>query len=152
MLPAANQAPSWWQRLFAWLGSAPSTQGSGGGSGVTLTRAAPVAVVLALAGVAVWFAMQGRAPQVDERIIYRGDPNVVTLLVEDPEQRTKAFEAEVKALPANVTVQPLKPSGWLLRIEDSEATRDYLATKRIEAIAVKGWITVLVVPAKESTQ
>lgn len=152
MQPAATQTPSWWQRLISWLGLAPSAQGSASGSGVALTRAVPMAVVLAIAGVGLWFAMQGRTPQVDERLIYRGDPNVVTLLVEDPEQRAKVLEAEVKALPAKVTVQALKPNGWLLRIEDSEAAHDYLATKRIEAIAVKGWITVLVLPAKEATQ
>lgn len=141
---------SWLQKLRAWL--TPGTQAHGGsiGSSRALSRVIPVAVMLALAGTAIWLTLQGRVPQVDERLIYRGDPNVVTLLVDDPEQRAKAIEAELKALPGAVKSQALKPNGWLLQVQDSNSVRDYLATQRIEGVAVNGQITLLVLPSENS--
>lgn len=140
---------SWLHKLLAWL--TPDSQAHGGSivSSRALSRVIPLAVLLALAGAAIWLTLQGRVPQVDERLIYRGDPNVVTLLVDDPEQRAKTLEAELKALPGTVKVQALKPNGWLLHVQDSNSVRDYLATQRIEGVAVNGEITLLVLPSKD---
>jgi hypothetical protein len=140
---------SWLQKLLAWLTLGSQAHGGSIGSSRALSRVIPVVVLLALAGSAIWLALQGRAPQVDERLIYRGDSNVVTLLVDDPEQRAKVLEAELKALPGAVTVQALKPTGWVLKVKDSNSVRDYLATQRIEGVAVNGQITLLVLPSKD---
>jgi hypothetical protein len=141
---------SWLQKLLSWL--SPGSQAHGGaiGSSSTLSRVIPVAILLALAGAAIWLTLQGRVPQVDERLIYRGDPNVVTLLVDDPEQRAKVLEAELKALPGAVTVHALKPTGWVVQVKDSNSVRDYLATQRIEGVVVNGQITLLVLPAENT--
>lgn len=144
-------AKSWLQKLLAWLTPSSHVHEGSIGSSRALSRVIPVAVLLALAGGVIWLAFQGRAPQVDERLIYRGDPNVVTLLVDDPEQRAKALEAELRALPGAVTVQALKPNGWVLQVKDSNSVRDYLAAQRIEAMVVNGQITLLVLPAENST-
>lgn len=141
---------SWLQKLLAWLAQGSQAHGGAIGSSRALSRVVPVAVLLALAVAAIWLAFQGRAPQVDERLIYRGNPNVVTLLVDDPEQRVKVLEAELKALPGAVTVQALKPTGWVLQVKDSNSVRDYLATQRIEGVVVNGQITLLVLPAENT--
>jgi len=91
---ASAPTKSWLQKLLAWLTPGSQAHGSSIGTSRTLSRVIPVAVLLALAGAAIWLAIQGRAPQVDERLIYRGDPNVVTLLVDDPEHRAKALETD----------------------------------------------------------
>ena len=141
---------SWLQKLITWLTHGSQAHGGSIGTGRTLSRVIPVAVLLALAGAAIWLAIQGRAPQVDERLIYRGDPNVVILLVDDPEQRAKVLEAELKALPGAVTIQALKPTGWVLQVKDSNSVRDYLATQRIEGVAVNGQITLLVLTSENT--
>jgi hypothetical protein len=146
----APQSKSWLQNLLTWvtLGSQPTRSSSG--TSRTLNRVIPVVVFMAVAGGAVWLAMQGRAPQVDERLIYRGDPNVVSLLVNDPKQRANELATGLKAIPGIVTMQALKPNGWLLRVQDSDSVRDYLATQRIDAIAVNGQITLLVLHAENA--
>lgn len=135
--------------LLALFNVGAPTHGGSRGANLTMSRVIPVALALAIAGGAVWIAMQGRAPQADERLIYRGDPNVVTLLVDNPEQRAKELEAGLKALQGAVTVQALKPNGWLVRVQDSISTRDYLAAQRIEGLAVNGQISVLVLASEK---
>lgn len=141
---------SWLQKLLTWLTTGSQAHGGEIGFSRTLSRVIPITVLLALAGAAIWLSLQGRAPQVDERLIYRGDPNVVTLLVEDPELQAKALEAELKALPGTVSVQALKPTGWVIKVKDSNAVRDYLAALRIEGVAVNGNIILLVLPSENT--
>lgn len=150
--PENAQIKTWLQQVLNWSAQNTQVHGSSSGKSRTHSRVIPVAVLMLLAGGVVWLAIQGRAPQVDERLIYRGDPNVVTLLVDDPEQRAKSLEAGLQVLPGTVTVQALKPSGWLMRIQDSNSVRDYLATQRIEAVAVNGQITLLVLPSEKKTK
>jgi hypothetical protein len=141
---------SWFEKLLAWLTLGSKAHGGTIGTASILSRVIPVTILLALAGAAIWLSIQGRVQQIDERLIYRGDPNVVTLLVDDPEQRAKALEAELKALPGAVKSQALKPKGWLLQVQDSNSVRDYLATQRIEGVVVNGQITLLVLPSENS--
>lgn len=139
------------QWLLALFNAGAPTHGSSQGANLTMSRVIPVALAMAIAGGAFWLAMQGRAPQADERLIYRGDPNVVTLLVDNPEQRAKELEVGLKALQGAVTVQALKPNGWLVRVQDSISTRDYLAAQRIEGLVVNGQISVLVLPSEKAS-
>lgn len=145
-----HQSKSWLHKLLAWFNLGSQDHGSSSGTNRTMSRVIPVALLIALAAGAVWLAIQGRAPQVDERLIYRGDPNVVTLLVDDPYQRAKTLEANLKELSRTVTVQAIKPNGWLLIVEDSNSVRDYLATQRIEGVAVNGQITLLVLSSEKT--
>lgn len=140
---------TWAQEILNWLFPDSQSHGSADGGSRTRSRVVPLVVLIALIGAALWLATQLRAPQVDERLIYRGDSNVVTLLVDDPEQRAKALENELKALPGAVKALALKPNGWLLQVQDSDSVRNYLATQRIEAVAVNGQITLLVLSSKE---
>ncbi|TXG99636.1 MAG: hypothetical protein E6R09_09970 [Rhodocyclaceae bacterium] len=140
---------TWAQEILNWLFPDTQSHSSAGGGSRTRSKVVPLAVLIALIGAALWLTTQMRAPQVDERLIYRGDPNVVTLLVDDPEQRTNVLQTALKALPGTVTVQALKPNGWLLRVQDSDSVRDYLATQRIEGVPVNGQITLLVLPSKD---
>jgi len=146
------QSKSWLQWLVALLNPGPPTHGSSRGSNLAMSRVIPAGLVIAIAGGAIWLAMQGRAPQADERLIYRGDPNVVTLLVDNPEQRAKQLEAGLKAIQGAVTVQALKPNGWLVRVKDSNSVRDYLAGQRIEGLAVSGQISVLVLRSETTNR
>lgn len=139
---------TWAHEILSWLLPGTQSHSSAGGGSRTISKVVPLAVLIALLGAALWFTTQMRAPQVDERLIYRGDPNVVTLLVDDPEQRTNVLQTALKALPGTVTVQALKPNGWLLRVQDSDSVRDYLATQRIEGVPVNGQITLLVLPSR----
>jgi hypothetical protein len=140
---------TWAHEILSWLLPGTQSHSSAGGGSRTISRVVPLAVLIALIGAALWLTTQMREPQVDERLIYRGDPNVVTLLVDDPEQRASVLETALKALPGTVTVQALKPNGWLLRVQDSDSVRDYLATQRIEGVPVNGQITLLVLPSKD---
>lgn len=141
---------TWVQEILNWLFPESQSHSSADGGSRTRRRVVPLAILIALVGGALWLATQVRAPQADERLIYRGDPNVVTLLVDDPEQRTNALGTALKALPGTVTVQELKPNGLLLRVQESDSVRDYLATQRIEAIAVNGQITLLILKTENT--
>jgi len=138
------------QKCLEWLFSSSQPHRSNSGTSRALTRALPIALATALTAGAVWLAIESKVPQVDERLIYRGDPNVVTLLVDDPEHRANELAIELKSLPTLVSVKPLKPNGWVLQVQDSTTVRDYLATQRIEGIVVNGQITLLVLPSEKN--
>lgn len=146
--PNSDTSKTLLQKFFEWLSLNSHAKGSNSGSSSALTRAVPIALAAALAAGAVWLAIQSKAPQVDERLIYRGDPNVVTLLVDDPEKRTNELATELKSLPSFVSIKSLKPNGWVLQVQDSTIVRDYLAAHRIEGVAVNGQITLLVLPSE----
>ncbi len=141
---------TWLQEILTWFSPDAQSNGSADGGSRTRSRVVPLAVLIALVGGALWFTVQIRTPQVDERLIYRGDPNVVSLLVNDPEQRANELVTGLKAIHGTVTMQALKPNGWLLQVQDSDLVRDYLATQRIEAVAVNGQVTLLVLQAENA--
>lgn len=138
------------QKCLEWLFSSSSSHGSNSASSRVLTRALPISLTVALTAGAIWLAILSKVPQGDERLIYRGDPNVVTLLVDDPEHRANELAVELKSLPTLVSVKSLKPNGWVLQVQDSTIVRDYLAAQRIEGIVVNGQITLLVLPSEKS--
>jgi hypothetical protein len=145
--PESDKDKSWVQKLFAVLFLDSHFGRIQNRSNLTFSRAIPIAILMVFIFSAVWFSIQERAPKVDEALIYRGDPNVVTLLVDDPELRAKSLEAGLKSLPSVVTVKAIKPSGWVVQVQDSASVREYLLKQRIEGVVVDGHITVLVLSA-----
>ena len=143
----SDKDKSWVQKLLAVLFLDSHFGRSQNRSNLTLSQAIPVAILMVFIFSALWFSIQERAPKVDEALIYRGDPNVVTLLVDDPELRAKSLEAGLKSLPSQVTVKAIKPSGWVVQVQDSASVREYLLKQRIEGVVVDGHITVLVLSA-----
>jgi hypothetical protein len=140
---------SWMQKLLALLYLDSLFSRNSNRPNHTLSRAIPIAILIIFILSGAWLSIQKRSPKVDEGLIYRGNPNVVTLLVDDPETKVKSLETALKSLTNIVSVQALKPNGWLLIVQDSNSVREYLATQRIEGMAVEGQITVLVLPVKE---
>jgi len=145
--PESDKDKSWVQKLLAVLFLDPHFGRSQNRSNITLSRGISIAILMLFISSAVWFSIQERAPKVDEALIYRGDPNVVTLLVDDPELRAKSLEASLKSLPSIVTVKAVKPSGWVVQVKDSDSVREYLLKQRIEGVVVDGHITLLVLSA-----
>jgi hypothetical protein len=145
--PESDKDKSWVQKLLAVLFLDPHFGRTQNRSNLTLSRGISIAILMLFISSAVWFSIQERAPKVDEALIYRGDPNVVTLLVDDPELRAKSLEAGLKSLPSVVTVKAVKPSGWVVQVQDSESVREYLLKQRIEGVVVDGHITLLVLSA-----
>ena len=131
----------WWQRVKEILGV-----GSAGGR----MKAVPVWGVAATLMLAVLVTFQAYEPQPDEASIYRGDPNVTTLIVENPEFRANEIVAGIKAFsPDDVEVVRLKDGRIQLRIKDSLRVQEYLLDQRIESMAVEGIIRIDVVPKKK---
>lgn len=149
LIRAEKERTKTWVEDFAnWFSPDSQAKGSSRGISLTLSRTIPVAIVVVLISGAIWLITQDRTPQIDERLIYRGDPNVVTLLVDSPEIRAKELESGLKVVQATVTVQALNPNGWLFIVQDSDSVRNYLATQRIEGVAVNGRITIMVLPSE----
>lgn len=146
----AEASKTWIEKCIEWFFPGSHSHGRNTGTSLSLTRAIPVALLMVIATGAVWLAFQSKTPQIDERLIYRGDPNVVSLLVNDPEQRANELAIGLKAIHGIVTVQALKPSGWLLQVQDTNLVREYLAAQRIEAIAVNGQVTLLVLQVENA--
>lgn len=130
----------WWQRALDTFGIGSS----GGGA-----KAVPIWGVAAMLVIAVVVTIQVRGPREDEAAIYRGDPNVVTLIVEKPEQRMNELSSGLKPIDPTLEVNKLPYGRFELKIKDSQAVRDYLLAQRIEPIIVNGYITIAVTPLKK---
>lgn len=106
-----------------------------------------LAATLALA---ILLTMQMPRHDPDEVTVFRGDPNVTTLIVENPEVRANEIVAGIKAISPNaVEMTRLSDGGIQLLISDSQPVQDYLLEQRIEAIAADGTIKIYVVPKKK---
>lgn len=131
----------WWQRVKEIFGV-----GSVGGG----MKVAPIWGVAATLMLAVLVTFQVYEPQPDEASIYRGDPNVTTLIVENPEIRANEIVTGIKALSSDgVEIVRLKDGRIQLKIKDSPRVQEYLLTQRIEAMVVEGIIRIDVVPKKK---
>lgn len=140
MIPTQASVP---QR--GWIGRALDIFGLGSAGGGT--RAVPIWGVAALIVVALLLTFQVRGPKTEEALVYRGDPNAATLIVEKPELRANEIVAGVKAAGSDgVVISRFKEGSIRLEIKDSQAVRDYLLTQRIEAFPVNGIIKIDVVP------
>lgn len=130
-----------WQRVKEILGV-----GSVGGG----MKAAPIWGVAATLVLAVLVTFQVYEHRPDEASIYRGDPNITTLIVENPEIRANEIVAGIKALSSDdVEVVRLKDGRIQLKIKDSLSVQEYLLSQRIEAMAVEGIIRIDVVLKKK---
>jgi len=128
-----------------WLARIRSVLGVGAsGGGMNLAPIWGVAATLMLA-VFVTFQLQG--PQQKEDLVYRGDANITTLIVENPQARADELVAGIEAVSSDsVEVTHLEGGRLQLRIRDSEHVQDYLLEQRIDAIAIEGIVTINVVP------
>ncbi len=90
-----------------------------------------------------------QTPEKDESIRYRGDPNVVRQIVDNPEQRANEIIANVKTISPGIEINRMSYGRIQLKIKDSQLVRDYLATQRIEPIFIDGTITIDVVPKEK---
>jgi hypothetical protein len=132
----------------AWWGRAMDSVGFGSGAGGV--KAIPIWGVAAMLLIGALLTFQIRGPQTEEALVYRGDPNATTLIVENPELRANEIIAGVnKVAPDAVAMQRLEDGRIGLTIKDSQSAQDYLSTQRIEAVAVAGVIKIEVVPKKK---
>ena len=137
----AGQEDGWLERIKGFLGI-----GSGNGS----VNRFPVWGLAATLALAVLLTMQLPRQEPDEAAVVRGDPNVTTLVVDNPEARANEIVAGIKDLsPDAVQMTRLGDGSIQLRIRDSQPVQDYLLSQRIEAVAVEGNVKINVVPLKK---
>ena len=130
-----------WRRVMDIIGLGSSTSGA---------NMAPAWGVAAMLVVAVLVTFQVYEPQPDETLIYRGDPLVTTLIVENPEIRANEIVAGIRTITSDgVEMRRLKDGNIQLKIKDSQRVQDYLLDQRIEAISVEGIITIDFVSKKK---
>ena len=131
----------WWRQAMEIIGF-----GSVGGR----MKAAPFWGATAMLVVAVLVTFQGYETQPDETLIFRGDPNTTTLIVENPEIRANEIVAGIRALSSDdVEVVRLKDGSIQLKIKNSPRVQEYLLAQRVEAMAIEGIIRIDVVPKRK---
>lgn len=130
----------WWARAKEIFGSISR----GGGA-----KAAPIWGLAAMFVATVLVTIQVYVPEENEAAIFRGDPSVTTLIVDNPLQRANELLVELKPLTGSVDVRPLSDGRFQLRVQDSQKVSDFLAAQRIEPNVVGGYITIDVVPKKK---
>ena len=137
----AGQEDGWLERIKGFLGIGSST-----GS----VNRFPVWGLAATLALAILLTIQLPRQEPDEATVVRGDPNVTTLVVDNPEVRANEIVAGIKALsPDAVQMTRLGDGIIQLRIRDSQPVRDYLLSQRIEAVAIEGNVNINVVPLKK---
>jgi hypothetical protein len=138
--PESSQLKNgWWGRAMGGFGS-----GAGG------VKAIPIWSIAAMLLVGMIVTFQVRGPQTEEALVYRGDPNATTLIVENPELRANEIITGINKVASDAVVMQRLDDGRIeLTIKDGPSVQDYLSTQRIEAMAVAGMIKIEVVATKK---
>lgn len=122
------------------------------GSGEGRFKAGPIWGLAATLALTVLVTIRALGPEEDvtrsQVGVYRGDPSITVLIVDNPLQRKDELRSGMYSLTRSVEVFSLPNGGFKLRVQDSEGVQDYLINQRIEPTVVDGYITIDVVRAK----
>lgn len=129
----------------SWLGKLLGSIGltTGGALSIPAISAAAVLVL----GVVV--VLQVALPGKDGEVVYRGDPNVVSQIVENPDKRAEEVAAQLRLISASFEVINLSYGRVQIKVKDTQTARDYFENQRIFPKAVDGFLTIEFVPKKK---